>query len=83
MRSYEPPTPRVPLAFAALAMTVLSLGALIALPAEMDGPDENGLWAASRVLTTASAAALGIASGDEAGQPAPPALKCIEDTPKS
>ena len=83
MRSYEPSTPRVPLAFAALAMTALSLGALIALPAEMDGLDEDGLWAASRVVTMASAAVHGIASGGEAAQPASPALKCTDDPPKS
>jgi hypothetical protein len=86
MRSYDPSIPRVPLAFAALAMTAVSLGLLIVWPAEVDGLEEGGYWTASRFVTTASAGLIGgIASdddGDEATQPASSGVKCTDSTPK-
>jgi len=87
MRSYEPGTPRVAFAFAALAMTTLSLGLLIVWPAEMDDFDEIAYWAASQVVTTASAGLVGgVASdddGDEVVQPASSSVKCTDPAPKS
>jgi hypothetical protein len=87
MRSYDPGTPRVAFAFAAVAMTALSLGLLIVWPAEMDGLDDVGYWAVSRVVTTASAGFVGgIATdddGDETVQPASPSVKCTDPASKT
>ena len=87
MRSYDPGTPRLALAFAALATTAVSLGLLIVWPAAMDGLDEVGYGAASRVVTTASAGFVGgIASdddGDDASQTASPSVNCTDSAQKS
>ena len=87
MRRYEPSTPRVALAFAALAMTALSLGLLIVWPAEMDGLDEVGYWASSGVVTTASAGIVGGNAsdddGEDVGPPASSAVQCPNPSPKS
>jgi len=87
MRSYDPGTPRVAFAFAAVAMTAVSLGLLIVWPAEMDGLEDAGYLAVSRVVTTASAGFVGgIAAdddGEEAIQPASSSVKCTDPAPKS
>jgi hypothetical protein len=48
MNGYEPSTPRVALGLTAVAMAVITVGALVVLPAELDsiGTDPNTLAAA-------------------------------------
>jgi len=90
MRSYEPSTPRVAFAVAAVAMSALSLGLTVVLPAEMDGSDEGFSWAAYRVVYTASAGVVDAIEDDEvdlADKPATTGVQCTpvmaERTPKS
>ena len=90
MRSYEPSTPRVAFAVAAVAMSALSLGLTVVLPAEMDGSDEGFSWAAYRVVYTASAGVVDAVEDDEinlADKPATTGVQCTpvmaERTPKS
>ena len=90
MRSYEPSTPRVAFAVAAVAMSALSLGLTVVLPAEEDTSDEAGSWAAYRVVYTASASAVDAVEDDEvdvADKPTTTGIQCTpvmaERTPKS
>jgi hypothetical protein len=89
MRRYEPSTPRVAFAVAAVAMSALSLGLTVVLPAEEDTSDEAGNWATYRVVYTASAGVIDVADDeiDVADKPATTGVQCTpamaERTPKS
>jgi hypothetical protein len=88
MRRYEPLTPRLALAFAALAMTAITLGLSVVLPAQMDAYGDDN-WAASGMVATAVAGVVGGIEDDDvdAGKPAPTAVSCpvlkAEHAPKT
>jgi hypothetical protein len=68
MNNFEFATPRVALGLAAVAMTAVTLGGLVVLPAQMDsvGPDYFVLTAAVAATRASSEVRDGSVSGDAA-----------------
>ena len=65
MTHYEPSIPRVALGIAAVAMTAITLGVSVVMPAKMDpGGPEPRVLAASKVTTPASATLATVTSVD-------------------
>ena len=59
MRRYETSTPRAALGIAAVAMTSITLGALVVMPARLEaGNHDLGMLAAAQVITQASTRAV-------------------------
>jgi hypothetical protein len=59
MHRYETSTPRVAFAVAAVAMTAITIGVLVVMPASMEADsDEPGMLAGSKVTTLASTSAV-------------------------